>query len=724
MSSGFINETLKQSISQLEKVSDDIFQEVAELNAHNPNLFRTTTTVPSTSVQGNVSDSDYGLVEESTPGVNSAEINEKLVTIQSSFDRISVVVSKIKDVNFLKSIRIEEVVKALKPFEQGSLIDQIDTSQWTNQYEVKHFKLISKLENLVLLYSVAAIYQILLTKILKFTIPLNDNYYYYDITLNSNWRTLLYSLQTLPGRIVKLFQKVLTEISSNKLPTIESLDVEIPEFMDSYPTVANIYLKFRLYVNVVLKSLYNNIISNNIKGFYKKSSNAFKFNSIGLNKTKRNFIHFKNYVGIIIGTPLNSIHEELKDQKFAIESKQMESAKTLGYLISNIPNFKELISEPSKIDEFLTKLIRKTNGDDDNDDLELINSSSTSNCSFTNLYKFSNHLTETFETSNKFKLEEYKKPNFLTRYWPSILIGIIYGPETIRATITNRDLILKFIKEKLVDTVLKFYQNWILKPLTDIFSTIRHDSNSDISIMSQQSLGSELDSLKRMVIDYTIETTPSMAHLSEHDLNGMKANLDELITKGDLTPFMEGYESDIKSPLKNLVNGKLTRGLLIQLQKTKVDGSVAISGIDKLLKSQQLVFGVIAASPAVLIVVYVSRLLKQISQRGFHLSVGDVGERKLIISKNLNNVERLLNKLNEGFKDDDDEYDRISGLLLLEIFSLRKNGILVIPKNRRDEWIRDITDLIKNDDNVTREGQVGFKLNTVGRIYHVYGGFF
>jgi hypothetical protein len=39
------------------------------------------------------------------------------------------------------------------------------------------------------------------------------------------------------------------------------------------------------------------------------------------------------------------------------------------------------------------------------------------------------------------------------------------------------------------------------------------------------------------------------------------------------------------------VRGDLVRALLIQIQKTKVDVEVAISGIDTLLKSQELVFG-------------------------------------------------------------------------------------------------------------------------------------
>jgi nuclear control of ATPase protein 2 len=49
------------------------------------------------------------------------------------------------------------------------------------------------------------------------------------------------------------------------------------------------------------------------------------------------------------------------------------------------------------------------------------------------------------------------------------------------------------------------------------------------------------------------------------------------------------------------VRGDLVRALLIQVQKTKVDVEVAIGGIDSLLKSQELVFGLVGLTPGLLI---------------------------------------------------------------------------------------------------------------------------
>jgi nuclear control of ATPase protein 2 len=46
--------------------------------------------------------------------------------------------------------------------------------------------------------------------------------------------------------------------------------------------------------------------------------------------------------------------------------------------------------------------------------------------------------------------------------------------------------------------------------------------------------------------------------------------LSERIRVGDLTPVLEIYEKDIKSPLKSAIAGTLLRSIFIQVQKAKV----------------------------------------------------------------------------------------------------------------------------------------------------------
>jgi nuclear-control-of-ATPase protein 2 len=112
--------------------------------------------------------------------------------------------------------------------------------------------------------------------------------------------------------------------------------------------------------------------------------------------------------------------------------------------------------------------------------------------------------------------------------------------------------------------------------------------------------------------------------LSKDKYNFGPAELEGLslqIRRGDLTPVLKVYEEDLKSPLRSAVAGSLIRSLLIQVQKMKVcldvlgpspikfticlhqvDVDVALSGIDKLLKSQELTFAFVGVAPALAIV--------------------------------------------------------------------------------------------------------------------------
>ena len=62
-----------------------------------------------------------------------------------------------------------------------------------------------------------------------------------------------------------------------------------------------------------------------------------------------------------------------------------------------------------------------------------------------------------------------------------------------------------------------------------------------------------------------------------------------------------------QSPIRSAVGGSLIRTLLIQVQKVKVDVALAMDGIEKMLKSQQLTFGFVGVAPSMLILVAVGR---------------------------------------------------------------------------------------------------------------------
>lgn len=106
--------------------------------------------------------------------------------------------------------------------------------------------------------------------------------------------------------------------------------------------------------------------------------------------------------------------------------------------------------------------------------------------------------------------------------------------------------------------------------------------------MSKNSLLADRASLERMVVDF-VRDRPDL-HPGVTDTTEIVNSVKE----GDLTPVLKAYERDLRSPFVGTVKGDLIRALLIQIQKTKVDVEIAISGIDALLKSQELVFGYVS----------------------------------------------------------------------------------------------------------------------------------
>ncbi|QEL63160.1 hypothetical protein CJJ09_005356 [Candidozyma auris] len=103
-------------------------------------------------------------------------------------------------------------------------------------------------------------------------------------------------------------------------------------------------------------------------------------------------------------------------------------------------------------------------------------------------------------------------------------------------------------------------------------------ADDSMAIASKESLQSDLNSLERMVTDF----------MRDNNIAVDSAQVHQAVSQGDLTVMMSQYEKEIKTPYKSIISGQLIRSILIQIQKTKVDGAMAISGIDKLLKSQQL----------------------------------------------------------------------------------------------------------------------------------------
>ncbi|KAG7193714.1 Nuclear control of ATPase protein 2 [Scheffersomyces spartinae] len=289
-------------------------------------------------------------------------------------------------------------------------------------------------------------------------------------------------------------------------------------------------------------------------------------------------------------------------------------------------------------------------------------------------------------------------PSWLTRHWPVVLVALFWGPSTITSAYQNRYYILEWITKNIVDSVYGFITNWVVTPIKQMVGILQNDTNDMISILSKETLASDLDSLERMFIDYL------------HD-QGEAVNINEvhqMVKNGDMTLIMSDYEQNIRSPLRSMVKGTLVRSLLIQLQKTKVDGALAISGIDKLIKSQQLVFGVVSIAPSMLIIYQVWNWLRNSESRKLIFVNGK--QLNLVVVKCLNNIENCIYEGNDG-----ELFVEVMNLVLLD------NGQPnhYIPKLLQLDWITDLTGLTTTDKYPTKQD----KLLLMNKIWNVYGGY-
>lgn len=280
------------------------------------------------------------------------------------------------------------------------------------------------------------------------------------------------------------------------------------------------------------------------------------------------------------------------------------------------------------------------------------------------------------------------RPHALVRYWLPALVGLLSSTTALRILVNRKADILNWITD-VGATLRDFWLNWVVEPTEKVIRTIRHDESSEIAIMSRDSLKADRESLERMVVDFAMDK-PHFAGdgLSSSLTVAQIAEIRTKVAKGDVTPVLRAYEQDLRSPFVGAVRGDLVRSLLIQVQKTKVDLEVAMTGIDSLLKSQELVFGFVGLTPGVLVSIGIFRYLRSVFGGHSGQSRSKTSGHAVRI---LRNVDRILSEARPtesnvlSYKD--------HGLLLCEIHVLRSLACTLMPSYIEKEFLEDLDDL-------------------------------
>ncbi|KAJ3170581.1 Nuclear control of ATPase protein 2 [Geranomyces variabilis] len=284
------------------------------------------------------------------------------------------------------------------------------------------------------------------------------------------------------------------------------------------------------------------------------------------------------------------------------------------------------------------------------------------------------------EPTFKRLLRKHGRPSALTRRWVPATTAVFIAYRFGSALALRWDD-AKAWAQDLKETAYGFFIEWIVKPIENIYVTVRHKENR-LSLTSAGSLTADLESLERMVVDYAKDQ--GVTDADKLKLIAQQAQI------GDLTVVLQRYAEEIKSPLKNAVSGDLIRALLIQIQKAKVDGEVAIDALDKLLRSNELNFAFLAVTPSLLITWLIGKKLGAVFSGGKEKTKAQVYE---YIRGSLRNIDRILNKCNTRNRTSRLPY-KAHGLLLCEVYLLRKYVPVITRKHSyRQRFVEDLREL-------------------------------
>ncbi|EIN12720.1 NCA2-domain-containing protein [Punctularia strigosozonata HHB-11173 SS5] len=314
------------------------------------------------------------------------------------------------------------------------------------------------------------------------------------------------------------------------------------------------------------------------------------------------------------------------------------------------------------------------------------------------------------------RLSDLRRPSRLTLAWPRLLLLPPLSLYAIKLAYTNRSSLAGMVRDAR-ETVIGFWRGWILEPLREMVRTVRAGGEGGV-IVSAQGVEADVKSLERM----TLALAKEKLHYGAAQLDALSSQ----IRVGDLTPVLEIYEEDIKSPLKSAVAGTLLRSVFIQVQKAKVDIDQALAGIDKLLKSQELTFAFVGVAPALAIVYVLGGSLRQLWLGG--KGRGRYGGRKRRVGAwvAMRRIERLLiaqptadrrHAPRSSANGNGAIPPLTSGLLLLSVTHLRQYAETALPANSRirEGFLEDVGDL--EDPSLGRAE----KLRVIDRMWRSWG---
>lgn len=416
------------------------------------------------------------------------------------------------------------------------------------------------------------VYGLILNALLDQTIPLSESIWYWDDILGSYAYTGLYTLQTSPLRFYNSAREIYAEAKEKY-----QRDVLVRESaQEAQQTLSQGWSEF---YGLVQKSIEDRSLAHartRILSPFALCRTEARRKQQGVRKLRE---QSATAIGLLVEEGL-SIGEDEPEHETSWKNTVSKSIYLLEGITTHTQSMKGSWNEFEQ--HVVQTMDRRPSDKEPSQLVEML------------LHILDEHVPEQ-ERQSQVMVREYGKPTRWVRYWIPGLVLLLSGGTLLRVLTNRKAEIVTWIRELGVTTI-EFWHNWVVDPAKKLIGTIRHDETSELAIMSKDSLKSDRDSLERMVVDFAVQNPENGTAYTEADIDALRSK----IRAGDLTIVLKAYEKEMQSPAKSALFGNLTRALLIQIQKTKVDVQIAMNGIDEILKSQELLFGFVGLAPGMI----------------------------------------------------------------------------------------------------------------------------
>ena len=597
----------------------------------------------------------------------------------------------------------------LKPtqiqFLLSTLSEQPEASASTTEQTSGKDHYETELEWLLASKATTQVYGLVLQSILSSTVKLADDIYYWDEVLSSRRYTTLYGIQTSPLRFWAWSNSVWADVKARG-----------GEFsirgarQDAQEAVTQSWSEFYSLVRQVVRDKSVEQVQRQVLSPVTRVRNEIRKKQKCLKSVR---LRNANALGVLLGEGL--ANESVHGEGLTSPSPEDAQHKWKASVSRNVALMEAVLAKANDTEEALDKFdtaIAELTEDDPLYAVEVFERPGADGEALSvqphavaeRLSRVLTMALPQYADSTKALVKEHGRPSRVIRYWLPVVIGALSAGTVLRILVNRKADIVQWV-EDFGATIVDFWQNWVVAPTRKVIGTIRHDEASEVSIMSKRSLEGDRNSLERMVVEFAIENpsnaTDSGMKLTDTEIADIRAKVRE----GDLTPVLKAYEKDLASPFMGTVRGNLIRALLIQIQKTKVDVEVAMGGIDNLLKSQELLFGMIGLTPGILITYFTLRSLRSsLTERRGSKTIRKQGK----LLRQFRNIDRIL--VDSNPTDFGELLYRDQGLLLCEVHVLRQAAEKAMPTEIYREFSEEAEELCDVRIGVDRQRKVAERM--------------